>query len=217
MRTVQVTDLVRDVKIILNENIQNDPILTADLNQIELEELINGRIVDAVRSIHEAAPSEMLDDGLDITGLVQTYGGTGAGDHDGTGYVPLTDDFMRLVIFKLATWKRPVVMAIADTDPKYPMQKSRFLGVRGGVDKPICAITTGNSGKILEFFSVAPGTVAPVIEKAKYLPLPKIDNGAILVCTKLYTPIMYECAALVSLTFKDEIAKSFFEIAKSYL
>lgn len=216
MRTVQVSDLIRDVKIILNENIQNDPILAVDLNQIELEELINGRIVDAVRSIHEAAPSEMLDDGLDITGTVVTYGGTGAGDHDGTGYVPLPDDFMRLVIFKLATWKRPVVMAISDTDPRYPMQKSRFLGVRGGTDKPVCAITTGIDGKILEFFSVAPGSIVTV-EKAKYLPLPKIENETILVCNKLYTSIIYECAALVSLTFKDEIAKSFFEIAKSYL
>ena len=215
MRTVQITDLIKDVKIILNENIQNDPILLEDANQIELDELITGRIVDAVRSIHEAAPSDMLDDGLDIPGAITMYGGTG--DHDGTGYVALPADFMRLVIFKLTAWKRPVVLAIADTDPKYPMQKSRFLGIRGGVDKPVCAITTGVEGKILEFFSVAPGAITPTKEKAKYLPLPKIETGTILVCNKLYTSVLYECAALVSLTFKDEIAKSFFEIAKSYL
>ncbi len=210
MRTVQIADLVKDVKIVIDENIATDPVLADDDNQLELEELIAARAVDAVRSIHEAAPSDMLDDGdtLPVTGIVT--------NQDGSGYVPLPDDFMRLVIFQLATWNRPVVTPIADTDPRYPMQKSRFLGVRGGPDKPVCAITTGSAGKVLEFYSVVAGTSATV-SKAKYLPLPKVENNAIKVCTKLYNAVVYECAALVALTLKDDNAKNFFEVAKSYL
>ena len=209
MQTVLVSDIIKEVKIILDENIVDDAVLTADANQLQLLDLIKSRIIDAVRSIHEAAPSELLDDGLTIPGATVTL-------QDGSGYITLPDDFMRLVIFQLATWSRPVVVPISDTDPKYFMQKSRFLGIRGGTDKPVCAITTGASCRILEFYSIAPGTTASVV-KAKYLPLPSISNDSIQVCKKLYRPILYECAGLVALTYKDEVAKSFFEVAKSYL
>lgn len=209
MQSVSISDLVRDVKIVLNENIQTDPILSDDVSQLELDELIEARITDAVRAVHEAAPSDMLDDGIAIPGSPVTL-------QDGSGYILLPDDFMRLVIFQLQTWSRPVITPIADTDPAYFMQKSRFLGIRGGTDKPICAITTGTSGRVLEFFSIAPGTSA-IILKAKYLPLPKIENENILICKKLRTPIVYQCAALTALSYKDELSKSLFEIAKSYL
>lgn len=209
MQSVSVSEIVTEVKIILNENIAHDPVLSVDANQLELEEMIRARIVDAVRLIHESAPSDMLDDGIDIASSPVTL-------QDGSGYIALPADFMRLVIFQLETWSRPVVTPISDTDPRYFMQKSRFLGIRGGTDKPVCAITTGVNGRVLEFFSIAPGTTA-VILKAKYLPLPTIENDAIKICKKLKAPIQYECAGLTALSFKDEIAKSFFEIAKSYI
>lgn len=218
MEAVLVSDIVKEVKIILNENIAQDEFLMADANQLELEELIRSRIVDAVRLVHEEAPSSMLDDGIDIpvAGELHT-------NENGSGYVELPEDFMRLVIFHLETWNRPVVEPISDTDPKYFLQKSRFLGIRGGTDKPVCALTTGVNGRVLEFYSIAPGhgpggVTQAVVTKAKYLPLPKIEpNDKIKVCRKLLAPINYKCAGLVAVTFKDEIATSLFEISKSYL
>lgn len=209
MQVVTISELVRDIKIILDENTENISVLEDDTDQLQLEDIIKSRIVDAVRSIHEAAPSDMLDDGLNITSSPVTL-------QDGSGYVPLPDDFMRMIIFKLETWSRPVIVPIADTDPLYFAQNSKFRGIKGGPDKPVCAITTGTSGRVLEFFSVAPGTNA-IIQKAKYLPLPKIEDDTIKVCRKLLQPIRYQCAGLAALTVKDQNAASFFEVAKSYI
>ena len=213
MQTVPLSDIIREVKIILDENI-TESFIEGDPDQLQLKDHIEARILDAVRNIHEAAGSEMLDDGLPIPtsgeSLLQV-------NEDGTGYVRLPDDFMRLVIFKMTKWKRPVVEAISDTDPRYFPQKSEFLGIRGGVDKPVCAVTTGNASKILEFYSLPPGETDKSVEKARYLPLPKIEDNSILMCRKLVRPIYYQCAGLVALSLKDQSSANLFEIAKSYL
>ena len=218
MQSVPIVEIIEQVKIILNENIKEDAFLLEDSSQLELDELIRSRIVDAVRLIHEAAPSHLLDDGLDmpIDGKVYT-------NENGSGHIELPDDFMRLVIFHLETWSRPVIQPISDTDPQYFLQKSRFLGIRGGTDKPICALTTGVNGRVLEFYSIAPGqgvggVTKAEVSKAKYLPLPEIKtDDSILVCRKLLSPIHYECAGLVAVTVKDELATALFGVSKSFL
>lgn len=217
MQSVTLADAIREVKIILDENITEVSVLTDDPDQLQLEGHIKARIIDAVRAIHEAADSSMLDDGLPIPLEV---GGlpTVQVNPDGTGYVALPDDFMRLVIFKMTKWKRPVVFAISDTDPRYFLQKSRFVGIRGGIDKPVCAITTGEASKVLEFYSLQAGEEDKSVEKARYLPLPAIEeNDTIKMCRKLVRPIYYQCAALVALSLKDQSSANLFEIAKSYL
>lgn len=217
MQSVTLSDVIREVKIILDENITEVSVLTDDPDQLQMEGHIRARIIDAVRAIHEAADSSMLDDGLLIP-LEVAGQPTIQVNPDGTGYVALPDDFMRLVIFKMTKWKRPVVFAISDTDPRYFLQKSRFVGIRGGIDKPVCAITTGEASKVLEFYSLPAGEADHSVEKHRYLPLPTIEeNDTIKMCRKLVRPIYYQCAALVALSLKDQSSANLFEIAKSYL
>lgn len=217
MQSVTLSDVIREVKVILDENITEVSVLTDDPDQLQLEGHIRARIIDAVRAIHEAADSSLLDDGLPIP-LEVAGQSTIQVNPDGTGYVALPDDFMRLVIFKMTKWKRPVVFAISDTDPRYFLQKSRFVGIRGGIDKPVCAITTGEASKVLEFYSLPAGEVDHSVEKHRYLPLPTIEeNDTIKMCRKLVRPIYYQCAALVALSLKDQSSANLFEIAKSYL
>lgn len=217
MQSVPLSDVIREVKVILDENISEVSVMAGDPDQLQLEDHIEARILDAVRAIHEAADSSLLDDGLTIP-LEVAGQPTIQVNPDGTGYVALPDDFMRLVIFKMNKWKRPVIFAISDTDPRYFLQKSRFVGVRGGVDKPVCAITTGGAGKVLEFYSLPPGEEDDGVEKNRYLPLPTIEeNDTIKMCRKLVRPIYYQCAALVALSLKDQSSANLFEIAKSYL
>ncbi len=221
MKSVTLSDVIREVKIILDENITEVSVLTDDPDQLQMEGHIRARIIDAVRAIHEAADSSLLDDGEEIpvesTVTVIQNQIDGAAYQNGTGYVTLPDDFMRLVIFKMKKWKRPVVEAISDTDPRYFLQKSRFVGIRGGTEKPVCAITTGGASKVLEFFSLSPGETDLEVEKHRYLPLPAIEDDTIKMCRKLVRPIYYQCAALVALSLKDQSSANLFEIAKSYL
>ena len=67
MESVQIANIIKEVKIILNENISIDALLLDDPNQLELEELISSRIVDAVTAVHENAPIEKLT-GVPLTG-----------------------------------------------------------------------------------------------------------------------------------------------------
>lgn len=209
MEVVQLSTIIKEVKIILNENIAIDTILLDDPNQLELDELIKARIIDAVRFVHENARSEYLSQGDDLVGAIST-------NQDGTGSMTIPDNFLRLVVFQLESWHLPVFNLVSDNDPAYLKQKSKFTGVRGGPSKPVCAITSGIDGKIIEFYSVKPGTSA-VKKKARYIPMPSIENNTLKICPKLKASVYYYCAGLVAGIFKDEVAASLFELSKNYL
>lgn len=208
MESAQIANIIKEVKIILNENISIDALLLDDPNQLELEDLISSRIVDAVTAVHENAPIEKLT-GVPLTGGI-------AFRSNGVGTMPLPNDFLRLVIFQLEGWSRPVTMAITDTSPLYAQQMSRFIGVRGGVEKPVCAISTIGSTRVLEIFSAAPSTT-PDIARASYIPIPAIDAGTIKIAKRLKTAIYYYCAGLVAVSLKDPSATALFDISKYHI
>lgn len=63
---------------------------------------------------------------------------------NGTGYIALPADFIRLSSFKMAAWQRPVVDVISMTNPLFDMQKNR--ATRGGVNKPVVVIRYIDTG-----------------------------------------------------------------------
>lgn len=210
-----VQDINKDVRITLEENEVSTPLIEiSDNDTLSLNAIITQKIAHSVRSITMNAPSRLLEGGTTIDSTIKWESGkTGSG----MGYTQLPDDFMRLVAFKMSDWVRPVTDVIHDTDEKYFLQKSKFPGIRGNINKPVCAITTNGDGKVLEFYSCNGGeNVTRTV--AKYIPYPNVENGAIDICPKLYTAVIYYTAALVCLTYKEsEQAKLFFEISKTYI
>ena len=208
----KISDIIKSVKIAIDENDSAgiNSILVADPDQLQLDELIRSKIVDAVRYIHQVAPSHRID------GV--TASATATISQSGKVTIPLPADFMRIVIFKMTGWTRPITDPISDTSPLYAMQHSKYTGIKGGSEKPVAAITSVAGQKVLEGFSSPTGDS---IEKLVYLPVPKIEgtspNETISICNQLLTPVIYQCAGLVAMTYKDELAKSLFEIAQSYL
>ena len=214
MVSASVATIITDVKRSIDENESASSILSGDTDQLQMDALIRSKIIDAVRYIHQAAPISMVE-GMSPSPLPTP--GQVTGGQDGSCTVALPDDFMRLVIFQMSDWKRPVVTPIADTDPLYAMQGSDYVGIRGGVKKPVAVLTTSPGGKkMLEAYS-SEGSVAKLV----YLPIPVISgvapNETVSICTQLYQPVIYHCAGLVAMTYKDELAKDLFEIAKSYI
>lgn len=57
---------------------------------------------------------------------------------DGSGYIALPSDFLRLSSFQMTEWDRPVIKAIGTEHPIYNLQKN--LITRGKPSKPICVI-----------------------------------------------------------------------------
>ena len=89
---------------------------------------------------------------------------------DGTGSVELPPDFLRLARFRMQGWRRAVLVPVADDTPAYALQSNPYL--RGGVAKPVAALTHG--GTRLEYFSVPddPATIA----EALYIPFTSLDD-----------------------------------------
>lgn len=57
---------------------------------------------------------------------------------DGSGYIALPSDFLRLTSFQMTEWDRPVVKAISQEHPLYNLQKN--LITRGKPSKPVAVI-----------------------------------------------------------------------------
>lgn len=92
---------------------------------------------------------------------------------DGTGYIRLKTDFLRLSAFKMNGWKRPVSLAITQESPRYNLQKNKYT--RGGVAKPVVALVnklTANAtylSTVLELFPIYYDWVSNDIEQALYI------------------------------------------------
>ena len=63
---------------------------------------------------------------------------------NGTGYIALPNDFLRLYSFKMDTWERPAFDYISITNPEYFKQKIRSL--RGGTSKPVVVVNYNDDG-----------------------------------------------------------------------
>ena len=63
---------------------------------------------------------------------------------NGTGYIAMPNDFLRLYSFKMDTWERPAFDYISVSNPEYFKQKIRNL--RGGVSKPVVAVNYSDTG-----------------------------------------------------------------------
>ena len=109
-------------------------------------------------------------------------------------------------------------MAISADDPLYDLQSSRYKGIRGNVQKPVCAIVNRAEGKALEFYSC--NSEDAYVKRASYIPYPEIDeDDGIDISERCYTAVVYMTAALVLTAYgaseqaaaMNTFAKSFFE------
>lgn len=71
---------------------------------------------------------------------------------DGSGYVMVPDDFLRLVEFRMSEWRCSVRVVYDGGSDVARKQGNRFL--RGGVCKPVCVFGHVPGGRVIEYFSV---------------------------------------------------------------
>lgn len=222
-----LSKIERDVRVCLDENVTNTELLSAgDIETLSLNDIIRSKVTEAVRRVHLAAPVEMLESGHNITGDIKWM-------DKGSGYILLPDDFMRLVVFEMSDWERPVFTAIGATHPDYKRQRSRFKGIRGNAQRPVVAVlnkgegvadvvylTKDSIGLRLEFYSSNDN--AATVKRAVYIPEPYIrkegTTEGVDASATCYEAIVYMCAALVCETYGErEKSASLSALSNSYL
>ena len=206
----KIADLKREIRIALDQNMTSTQLeALADVDTLSLEDIIGSTIESAARTVERDAPVSLLDSGKPFADSIEWENTRGIG----SGRIYLPDDFLRLITFQMSDWDYQVTVAIDEDDPKYPMQHSRYPGVRGCPQKPVVAIVQCPAGLVLEFYSCTSGDRA-FVKKARYIPIPKIEGEFIGLCEKLKPAIVYYAAYLVALSIgAEDLSKNMMAIS----
>lgn len=205
----RLEEIERDVRTAIDENRTSEQLITdGDVETLSLNDIIRSKIEEAVRRVETTAPVHYLEEG-------HVFGDAVYWESNGSGWILLPDDFMRLVAFRMSDWERTCYMAISADDPTYDLQSSRYKGIRGNVQKPVCAIVNRAEGKALEFYSC--DSEEAYVKRASYIPYPRMDeDDGIDISERCYTAVVYTAAALVLTAYgASEQAAAMSALAKS--
>ena len=202
---------MQDVRICLDQNMESDALIeSGDIDTLALDEIIKSKILEAIQRVHRDAPNYLLEGG-------HNFGDAVYWRELESGWVLLPKDFLRLVVFEMDDWEQAVYQAISTDDPEYEKQHSRFKGIRGTAQRPVCAIGIRPEGRVLEFYSCK--STDAKVSRAIYIPYPKIDeDGGVDISERCYTAVVYTAAGLTLISCgESERATVLTDMAKTYL
>ena len=207
MSTYAVSELVKEVKVLLDRNQETSGLLTpTDTDTLSQGELIQSKIVDAARIILKDAPASMLD-GKTFNEL-NTAWAESNGAYVGTVYLP--SDMIRLINVKASDWNRSAEI-ITEEDDAYKIQCNRF-GVRGNHERPIAALIHNSGNRYLELFTSNSNTATVSLT---YVGMPSIREGNIDFPETLKDSIVYMAGYLTCISLGDtDTASGFLGVAR---
>lgn len=142
-----VSDLVKEVKVLLDRNQESAGLLAPDdSDTLSQAELIESKIVDAARIILSDAPEDMVE-GTACTNAVTWEDSNGY--YVGKMILPI--DMLRILSVKAEDWTRSATI-ISESDDAYKYQNCKY-GVRGNPERPIAAIVHTTNGKSIELYT----------------------------------------------------------------
>lgn len=220
----EVDKIVGDVRVCLDENRTSSSFVNdSSAETLLLNDIIESKIKEAIDFVHVNAPYYKLTG--DTKTLFRESGGRsvisvvwfGVDANDACGAVKIPDDFLRLVVFEMSDWERPVYTAIGVDDPEYAKQRGKIKGVRGNPERPVCALTSMSGSKTLEFYSCR--NRQATVRQATYIPYAEIsDSRKVFISKRCYSSMVYVCAGLTLSTYGDkEKSNDLFNTAKTLL
>ena len=142
-----VSDLVKEVKVLLDRNQESAGLLTPDdTDTLSQAELIESKIVDAASIIFSDAPEDMVEG----TACMNAVTWEDSNDYY-VGKMILPTDMLRILSVKAEDWTRSATI-ISESDDAYKYQNCKY-GVRGNPERPIAAIVHTTNGKSIELYT----------------------------------------------------------------
>lgn len=202
MQVYQLQQIEKDVRCLMDENeVSTQLLVFGDTDTLEFNNAIRSRVCEAVKYVHSLAPYFMIDDGPSFCDNISW--------EDRHGFTMLPDDFMRLVVFEMSDWERCVTTLHDMNSSLYAMQRSKYRGLRGSPQKPLCFKSIKDGGRVMEFYSCKDHSAT--VNRAVYLPYPSIDkNDGVEICPKCYDAFLYYLCGLVFLTYGDSARADIF-------
>lgn len=202
-----VSDLVKDVKVLLDRNQESAGLLApSDSDTLSQAELIESKIVDAARIILSETPEDMVE-GTACTNEVTWTDSNGYY----VGKMVLPTDMLRIISVKAEGWNRPAEI-ISESDDAYKYQNCKY-GVRGNPERPIAAIVhTANSKSIELYTSKKQNATLAFI----YVQIPSITTEQkISLPSVLKDSILYMAGYLTCISLGDtDTASGFLGVAR---
>lgn len=142
-----VSDLVKEVKVLLDRNQESAGLLTPDdTDTLSQAELIESKIVDAASIILSDAPEDMVEG----TACMNAVTWEDSNDYY-VGKMILPTNMLRILSVKAEDWTRSATI-ISESDDAYKYQNCKY-GVRGNPERPIAAIVHTTNGKSIELYT----------------------------------------------------------------
>lgn len=192
MTWVSLNELIEEVLVSLDENAVQCSYLLGNSDNLELDSLIQSKLLEAARDVTETADLKQLEPSVMETTVSPRAGG---------GFLTIPDDFLRLVSLKMVGWNRSVNMVAEEGSDIDLMQRNKYT--RGSVMKPVCVFSHDvNGNRVIEYFGAG-----DVVKKALYMPIPKIkvgESGDMLPIPKLLRQAVVKRAAVLVLQVRGE-------------
>lgn len=188
--TYSCETLTRAVRVLMDEDPTTSSLMReGDADTLQLDAIIREQIPRAAAEVMMAAPVHLLEGG-------HSFGSTLFFTSDRCGYTLLPADFLRLVVFEMSDWERPVFSAVSSDSAEYAQLRSRFPGISGNPERPACALAPSPQGLRLEFYGTLSRTATAT--QALYAPWPRWDaDSCIDLPEKLYSDITERAAGRV--------------------
>lgn len=229
-----VADIVKDVRIAMDEIGVNDAEFISGADDTEMDTIIKSKIVEAVRYVHGNADFSFLspektyrnDPSEESSAQAKEEGGDEGEegttsedtvdmkiDNNFVGSIVLPDKFFRLVYAKCGSWPVFLQTPIYWNDPEYATLSDEYA--TGTYERPkIAEIYNEENKRELHLYKAKDGkdtfSVGVLLE-------PEISGNTIFISDKLYNAVVYYTTGLVLLTYNEQRADNFFNLALTHM
>lgn len=187
-------ELIKKVRQLINENESDADVTLLTDDTRNLDEHITRLLPEAVLMVQTNARQGAVNPRMATVQRNEIVA-----VEEGVGEVPLPEDFVKLLSFKMNGWQRSCVLLYPAASQVAQMQSSPYT--RGGVSRPVCVEKIAASGRSLLYYSL-PSGIVPEVEHLLYEARFAAEEGLAGGNDALVTAVAYQCAALLYMVFE---------------